>query len=167
MQGTITAHSQTLNFMWERNGDWFYAEIFGPFNLKLASVIGNQDIAIWTSLLSEKQTVSQDLLKKIMGQPYPIHDFFNILCGQNSQMLTTQHHKQQTHYSNQTVSVIAKDFNFVGDYHLPLEIIINGPDYETSIWIDQLELGYTPAISSAINQSQIKRIRALPPSPAP
>jgi hypothetical protein len=102
-----------------------------------------------------------------MGQPYPINDFFNILCGQPSQVLKTAHHKEHVNYSNASVLVTATDFTPVGKYLLPLEIIIKGTNDLTNLSIEQLEIGRAPAISSAANQSQIKRIEALPPSPAP
>ncbi len=164
-QGSLTIQGSSVNFNWERMNDWFYADIKGPFNIKIASIIGNLNHAIWTTLFIKKQTPSNELLRKIIGTPYPMIDFFNILCGAKSNILKTHESNQQVRYSNSNVTIIAKDFHAIDKYRIPFEIEIKGPGYQTQLLIHHYEIGQAPSILSKAPQTQIKHTKELQRSP--
>ncbi len=164
MSGTAKSYNDIgetgeMDFEWERNHNWYYARVIGPFDITYAQVSGNLQQSIWSTFFTEKQTPSSRILKNIMGGPYPIEDFFQILCGGKSKYLKMRHLKHKTIYYNDHTKVIVSDFHHVGGHKIPQRIEVHlGDDHLTVLEISSLEFEHTPMIASSEYQAQKVRI---------
>ena len=155
-------HENSFNFELERDGDWFYARVYGAI-LTYAEVIGNRNDAIWSTYFSEKQTASNRLLRKVIGHPFPMSEFFKILCAQPTHLLKTSSHPRKTVYQNATTKIIAGDLTQVGSYRLPFSLVIaSSKTSQTILEIEKIALDQNENISSKRLQAQKARIEALP-----
>lgn len=152
-----------MSFEMERYQDLFLFRLNGPFQINVADVIGNNQQAIWSTFFKEKQVNSNQILRKVMGGPYPLTDLYRILCGDKSEILETKETNGLTTYSNDSIRITISDFQQVDHRSFPTKIeFFAEDDHVTELNVYGVQLGDASYILSEQYQARKDRITAVP-----